>query len=165
MKNSAVCWKLRVSLGTRHSIRSGSDNSRVRTISREVAETSSQTALLTPQRLHAELLETSVSGARAYLHGAAHDATISHRHRTVRFGQSDERWLEQILTSCERYSSWRALAVDGCTTRAGSEILISGGSTLLLPVAKPSQREFIRGTRGSAVCSKLGWLRATRMKI
>ena len=52
-----------------------------------------QASPLTPQRLHAELLETSVSGARAYLHGAAHDATISIRHRTVRFGQSDERWL------------------------------------------------------------------------
>jgi hypothetical protein len=48
---------------------------------------------LTPQRLHAELLETSASGARAYLHGAAHDATISSRHQTVRFGQSDVRWL------------------------------------------------------------------------
>lgn len=54
---------------------------------------STQGAGVTPQRLHAELLETSVSGARAYLHGAAHDATISIRHRTVRFGQSDERWL------------------------------------------------------------------------
>jgi len=73
----------------------------VRTISREVAETSNQTALLTPQRLHAELLETSVSGARAYLHGAAHDATISRRHRTVRFGQSDERWLEVLKVLIE----------------------------------------------------------------
>jgi LAGLIDADG-like domain len=58
--------------------------------------TSSQAALLTPQRLHAELLETSASGARAYLHGAVHDATISQRHRTVRFGQSDEWWLEVL---------------------------------------------------------------------
>jgi LAGLIDADG-like domain len=51
---------------------------------------------LTPQRLHAELLETSVSGARAYLHGAAHDATISRRHGTVRFGQADLRWLDVL---------------------------------------------------------------------
>jgi LAGLIDADG-like domain len=68
----------------------------VRTISREVAETPNQATLLTPQRLHAELLETSVSGARAYLHGAAHDATISRRHGTVRFGRADERWLEVL---------------------------------------------------------------------
>ena len=66
---------------------------RVRTISREVAESPNQAPPLTPQRLHAELLETSASGARAYLHGAAHDATISAKHRTVRFGQSDARWL------------------------------------------------------------------------
>ncbi len=66
---------------------------RVRTISREVAESLNQAVSLTPQRLHAELLETSASGARAYLHGAAHDATISGRHKTVRFGQSDVRWL------------------------------------------------------------------------
>jgi hypothetical protein len=75
------------------SVRSGSENVRVRTISREVAGLSNQTVPLTPQRLHAELLETSASGARAYLHGAAHDATISRRHQTVRFGQSDVRWL------------------------------------------------------------------------
>ena len=55
---------------------------------------SSLTAALTPQRLHAELLETSVSGAWAYLRGAAHDATVSKRHKTVRFGQSDMSWLE-----------------------------------------------------------------------
>ena len=51
---------------------------------------------LTPQRLHAELLATSASGARAYLHGAAHDATVSQRHSTVRFGQSDIRWLQVL---------------------------------------------------------------------
>jgi hypothetical protein len=65
----------------------------VRTISREVTAARDLASTLTPQRLHAELLATSASGARAYLHGAAHDATVSHRHRTVRFGQSDERWL------------------------------------------------------------------------
>jgi hypothetical protein len=68
----------------------------VRTISREVAETFSLTSPLTPQRLHAELLATSASGARAYLHGAAHDATVSQRHSTVRFGQSDIRWLHVL---------------------------------------------------------------------
>jgi hypothetical protein len=80
----------------------------VRTISREVAEPLSQVAPLTPQRLHAELLETSASGARAYLHGAAHDATESRRHRTVRFGQSDERWLEVLRYLIERLGrrSW-----------------------------------------------------------
>jgi hypothetical protein len=48
---------------------------------------------LTPQRLHAELLATSASGAWSYLFGAAHDATISTRHNTVRFGQADVEWL------------------------------------------------------------------------
>ena len=84
------------------SIRSGSENPGVRTISREVADPSNQADLLTPQRLHAELLEASASGARAYLHGAAHDATISRRHRTVRFGQADERWLELLKVLVER---------------------------------------------------------------
>jgi hypothetical protein len=99
VKNSAVCWKLRVSLCyslcrlEQFSVRCISENAGVRTISREVAESPNQAVPLTPQRLHAELLETSASGARAYLHGAAHDATISGRHRTVRFGQSDVRWL------------------------------------------------------------------------
>jgi hypothetical protein len=49
---------------------------------------------LTPQRLHAELLATSASGAWSYLFGAAHDATISPRHNTVRFGQADVDWLD-----------------------------------------------------------------------
>jgi hypothetical protein len=80
----------------------------VRTISREVAELPNQAARLTPQRLHAELLETSASGARAYLHGAAHDATVSAMHRTVRFGQSDVRWLEVLGLLLERLDqrSW-----------------------------------------------------------
>ena len=68
----------------------------MRTISREVAEEPCQATSLTPQRLHAELLETSVSGTRAYLLGALHDGTMSHTHRTIRFGQSDRRWLEVI---------------------------------------------------------------------
>jgi hypothetical protein len=80
----------------------------VRTISREVAGSPSQAVPLTPQRLHAELLETSAFGARAYLHGAAHDATVSRRHRTVRFGQSDVRWLEVLGILIERLGgrSW-----------------------------------------------------------
>jgi hypothetical protein len=80
----------------------------VRTISREVAESPSQAVPLTPQRLHAELLETSAFGARAYLHGAAHDATFSRLHRTVRFGQSDARWLEVLKIPIERLGgrSW-----------------------------------------------------------
>ncbi len=51
---------------------------------------------LTPQRLHAELLATSASGAWSYLFGAAHDATISSRHNTVRFGQADVEWLDVL---------------------------------------------------------------------
>lgn len=51
---------------------------------------------LTPQRLHAELLATGASGAWSYLFGAAHDATISSRHGTVRFGQADVEWLNVL---------------------------------------------------------------------
>jgi hypothetical protein len=67
-----------------------------------------QAVSLTPQRLHAELLKIDVSGALAYLHGAAHDATISHRHRTVRFGQADRRWLSVLALLLGRlgYRSW-----------------------------------------------------------
>ena len=80
----------------------------MRTISREVAESPSQATPLTPQRLHAELLETSAFGARAYLQGAAHDATISRAHRTVRFGQADVRWLEVLKVLVEKLGrrSW-----------------------------------------------------------
>jgi hypothetical protein len=88
---SIPCYSLRRS--EEFSVRRVSENVGVRTISREVAESLNQAISLTPQRLHAELLEISASGARAYLHGAAHDATISSRHQTVRFGQSDVRWL------------------------------------------------------------------------
>jgi hypothetical protein len=65
----------------------------VRTISREVVPKPNLAEALTPQRLHAELLATSASGAWSYLFGAAHDATISSRHKTVRFGQKDVKWL------------------------------------------------------------------------
>jgi LAGLIDADG-like domain len=75
------------------SVASGSENVGVRTISREVASPPNLAEALTPQRLHAELLATSASGAWSYLFGAAHDATISPRHNTVRFGQADVEWL------------------------------------------------------------------------
>jgi hypothetical protein len=56
---------------------------------------------LTPQRLHAELLATSALGAWSYLFGAAHDATISARHKTVRFGQADVEWLTILRSLLE----------------------------------------------------------------
>jgi hypothetical protein len=64
---------------------------------------------LTPQRLHAELLTTSASGAWAYLFGALHDATFSRRHRTVRFGQADFRWLDVLAALLARLGqrAWR----------------------------------------------------------
>lgn len=68
----------------------------VRTISREVASPPILAEALTPQRLHAELLATSASGAWSYLFGAAHDATTSLRHGTVRFGQRDKDWLSVL---------------------------------------------------------------------
>lgn len=80
----------------------------MRTISREVAFSSDLKEKLTPQRLHAELLAASVSDSRAYLHGAFHDATISHLHRTVRFGQRDVAWLEilRVLLDKVGQKSW-----------------------------------------------------------
>ena len=68
----------------------------MRTISREVADAFGLESQLTPQRLHAELLGVCASDSRAYLLGALHDATSSRAHRTVRFGQSDVRWLYVI---------------------------------------------------------------------
>ena len=63
---------------------------------------------LTPQRLHAELLATSASGAWSYLFGAAHDATISSRHNTVRFGQADVEWLAvlRLLLKEQGQKAW-----------------------------------------------------------
>ncbi len=80
----------------------------MRTISREVVTTNSEQSSLTPQRLHAELLETSASCALSYLFGATHDATISERHRTVRFGQADIRWLYvlKLLFGKLKQKSW-----------------------------------------------------------
>lgn len=78
------------------SVLSGSENVGVRTISREVVSPPNLVEALTPQRLHAELLATSALGAWSYLFGAAHDATISSRHKTVRFGQAGVEWLDVL---------------------------------------------------------------------
>ncbi len=51
---------------------------------------------LTPQRLHAELLDTGAKGLEAYLQGALRDGTRSARHHTHRIGQSDPRWLSLL---------------------------------------------------------------------
>jgi hypothetical protein len=48
---------------------------------------------LTPQRLHAELLEADVRESRAYLQGALRDGTFNRTHGTVRISQGDHRWL------------------------------------------------------------------------
>ena len=48
---------------------------------------------LTPQRLHAELLEADARETRAYLLGAAHDGTFNRTHKTLRISQADVRWL------------------------------------------------------------------------
>ena len=50
-------------------------------------------AILTPQRLHAELLAIDETSLEAYLQGALRDGTRS-RSGTHRIGQSDRRWLE-----------------------------------------------------------------------
>jgi hypothetical protein len=80
----------------------------MRTISREVAESSSLMAALTPQRLRAELLTVDASSSQAYLLGALHDATISRLHGTVRFGQSDTDWLDVLSVLLEKIGrrSW-----------------------------------------------------------
>ena len=54
------------------------------------------TAGLTPQRLHAELLEAGVRETRAYLLGALRDGTFNRFHGTFRISQSDRRWLEAL---------------------------------------------------------------------
>jgi len=48
---------------------------------------------LTPQRLHAELLEADAREIRAYLLGALRDGTFSRMHGTIRISQGDRRWL------------------------------------------------------------------------
>ena len=63
-------------------------------ISREVRDAS----LLTPQRLHAELLATDPRFLDAYLQGALKDATSSELHGTHRYGQSEaeKNWLTSV---------------------------------------------------------------------
>src|SRR6266498_5658431 len=51
---------------------------------------------LTPQRLHAELLEADARETRAYLLGALRDGTFNRFHRTIRISQSDPRWLDNL---------------------------------------------------------------------
>lgn len=72
---------------------------------------------LTPQRLHAELLATSASGAWSYLFGAAHDATISTRHNTVRFGQADVEWLDVLRLLLEERGQKAWMYREGSTRR------------------------------------------------
>ena len=129
---------------------------------------------LTPQRLHAELLATGALGAWSYLFGAAHDATISSRHNTVRFGQAGVEWLavlrslleergqrawmyrfrrtEQISPTCGRSLKKRGLPVGSCTGRAAFRTIWSGGSMLQLPRSGISCPAWGLGIQGSAVC-------------
>jgi len=72
---------------------------------------------LTPQRLHAELLATSASGAWSYLFGAARDATISSRHGTVRFGQADVEWLDVLRVLIEKRGQKAWMYREGSTRR------------------------------------------------
>jgi hypothetical protein len=63
---------------------------------------------LTPQRLHAELLEADAREIRAYVSGASRDGTFSKRHKTLRISQADPRWLLalQILLARAGCRSW-----------------------------------------------------------
>lgn len=67
-----------------------------------------QCTLLTPQRLHAELLTGCKENVEAYLQGALRDGTRSVRHNTHRFGQSDRKWLELLQTLLQgiAFRSW-----------------------------------------------------------
>ena len=80
-------------------------NRPVRTISREVG---GHGDLLTPQRLHAELLVTSAARLESYLQGALKDATRSALHGTHRIGQSERAWLEtlQVALGALGHRSW-----------------------------------------------------------
>jgi hypothetical protein len=46
-----------------------------------------------PTALHAEITQSSPRELHAYIHGAAHDGTLSKRHGTLRIAQADVRWL------------------------------------------------------------------------
>jgi hypothetical protein len=63
--------------------------------------------LLTPQRLHAELLATDAKSLEAYLQGALRDGTRSALHRTHRIGAAERGWLvllQQILNLLDQRS-------------------------------------------------------------
>ena len=79
-------------------------NRSVRRISREVGDE----GLLTPQRLHAELLVTGSTRLEAYLQGALRDATRSDAHKSHRYGQSVRAWLEtlQSILGVLGHRSW-----------------------------------------------------------
>ena len=63
---------------------------------------------LTPQRLHAELLDADAKGLEAYLQGALCDGTHSALHRTHRIGQSDPAWLQnlKVILNALGYRAW-----------------------------------------------------------
>jgi LAGLIDADG-like domain len=79
----------------------------VRTISREVA-VHRPDALLTPQRLHAELLDAGAKGLEAYLQGALKDGTRCARHNTHRISQKERRWLDLLSLALDvlGHRSW-----------------------------------------------------------
>jgi hypothetical protein len=64
--------------------------------------------LLTPQRLHAELLDTGANGLEAYLQGALRHGTRSTLHNTHRFCQSDPGWIALLRDALEflGYRGW-----------------------------------------------------------
>ncbi len=108
---------------------------------------------LTPQRLHAELLATSASGAWSYLFGEAHDATISPRHKTVRFGQADVEWLDVLRLLLKERGQKAWMYREGSTRQfwvLETSAEVAGGSARVLHV---------RGT--SCICTRLlrrgGW--------
>lgn len=58
--------------------------------------------------LYREIAAASPDGAESYLLGAAHDSTYSRLHRTTRFCQRDEAWLEGLRMLLEQIGqrSW-----------------------------------------------------------
>ena len=71
-------------------------------------EASPLEASLTPQRLHAELLDAGAKGLEAYLQGALKDGSRNRRHGTHRIGQRERAWLVLLSTALESlgYRSW-----------------------------------------------------------
>jgi hypothetical protein len=63
---------------------------------------------LTPQRLHAELLDAGAKGLEAYLQGALKDGTCCARHNTHRIGQKERAWLDLLALALDilGYGSW-----------------------------------------------------------